>query len=103
MKISFVRNKKAMQSFTALNQKNWSSKNKKMKILVPHLSFLVVLIIISASCKKEKKNITYPSAPPQVSVIGNREYFYGISWEKDSNGYVMNLDPQRLTDTAINR
>ena len=74
-----------------------------MKIRVPYLSFLVVLIIIFVSCKKEKESITYPPAPPQVPVSVNREYFWGIPWQKDSSGYVMNLDLGRLTDTAINR
>ena len=75
-----------------------------MKLRSPYLGFLVVLIMIFASCHKEKANTTGgPVQPPQVPVISNREYFYNIPWHRDSSSYEMELDLQRLTDTAIRR
>lgn len=65
---------------------------------------MFVLIMIFASCHKEKGVIMDPPVqPPQVSMIGDREYFYGIPWNKDSSGYEMNLDAWRLTGAAINK
>jgi len=77
-----------------------------MKMQLPYLSSLLVLIIIIAfvACSKEKAIITdRPAQPPQVSPIDDREYYYGISWKKDSSGYEMNLGLGRLTDTTISR
>jgi hypothetical protein len=61
-----------------------------------------------ASCFKDGVRMTNPPppGPPQTSsgfIIGNKEFFYGIPWQKDSNGFEMEMDTWRLTDIAINK
>ena len=82
-----------------------------MKIQVSVVCCLLVLFLTITSCNKdgEVKNnlfpINNPSSPSQPSgiIVGNREYFWGNAWHRTSNGYAINLNTWRLSDSAINR
>jgi hypothetical protein len=79
-----------------------------MKMRIQYVGCLVGLMITIASCFKDGEGISNPpsSNSSQTSselIIGNREFFYGIPWQKDSSGFKMELDTRRLTDTVIKK
>ena len=78
-----------------------------MKIQFRSLSFLLTLIISISSCNKSPEVTTYPLPPgpatPPATIVIDKEYFWGSSWQKTSVGYEMKLNSPALTDSALNR
>lgn len=79
---------------------------KKSEMKSRYKSFIwpMAVFMIITSC--DKSAVTPPaqvnttSSPPFTAL--DREYFWGLSWQKTSNGYEMKIQTPRLTDSAIN-
>lgn len=72
--------------------------------------FIFFLSLSLSSCTKNRE-VAIPQTNPIPTVtpgpagmlMGNKEYFWGYAWQKDSAIYEMKVDTWRLTDSAINR
>ena len=80
-----------------------------MKLRLQQMSFLVLLVIANIFCSKHPEVIGGPGpnppapAPPTGMLRGDKEFFFGRTWEKTSSGFEMKLATSMLTDSAIRR
>ena len=65
------------------------------------VSLVIVFMAVVACSKKHEEILT--QTPPAPTHGDNKEYFWGLGWQKTTSGYEINLESPQLTDSAINK